>query len=152
MKFHVSWKEYWPFLDKFIDLRSEEGLKMLEDYLQVKSIEISVLKEITSYAFDDDFVENSVLTPISELCNVFAKCSIKSPLDFQPSIAIPKQKNAGDAASSPYLLIENVCVVCLAHTIFIFYHSSNEFCFSDVRRQHIGNVCEKFHRHYAHRG
>lgn len=30
------WAEYWDFLDSFIDLSTEEGLKRLEDYLEKK--------------------------------------------------------------------------------------------------------------------
>lgn len=32
-EYQVSWKEYWPFLDDFADLRCDEGLAMLESYL-----------------------------------------------------------------------------------------------------------------------
>lgn len=30
----ISWKEYWPFLDEYVDLTSDEGLKQLEKHLE----------------------------------------------------------------------------------------------------------------------
>lgn len=29
----INWKEYWPFLDEYVDLTSDEGLKKLEKHL-----------------------------------------------------------------------------------------------------------------------
>ena len=29
----VNWKEYWDFLDTFVNLREDEGLEELENYL-----------------------------------------------------------------------------------------------------------------------
>lgn len=34
----INWKEYWKFLDDYVDLTSYDGLKKLEDYL--KNLEI----------------------------------------------------------------------------------------------------------------
>ncbi|XP_014294980.1 ankyrin repeat and LEM domain-containing protein 2 [Microplitis demolitor] len=32
-EYHVPWKEYWPFLNEFVNLKSTEGLDKLENYL-----------------------------------------------------------------------------------------------------------------------
>ena len=33
-EYHVAWKEYWPFLKDFADLRCNEGLDKLEEFLK----------------------------------------------------------------------------------------------------------------------
>lgn len=91
----VGWKEYWPFLDTFTDLRTPEGLNLLENYLKTK------YETACSFAYNESCAEshhspdeitlsrislgnlsqhspmkNSVLSPVSELCVAMKTCTI----------------------------------------------------------------------------
>ncbi|XP_061717091.1 ankyrin repeat and LEM domain-containing protein 2 [Cydia pomonella] len=95
----VGWKEYWPFLDTFTDLRTPEGLALLENYLKTK------YESACSFAYSDSCAQsqspddislsrislgnlgnlsqtpskqNSVLSPMSELCVAMKTCTISS--------------------------------------------------------------------------
>lgn len=50
---------------------------------------------------------------MSELCHEFAKFSINSPIAANVNLSkrFSKDRGGGDAANSPYLLMENVCLV-----------------------------------------
>ncbi|KAJ8728864.1 hypothetical protein PYW07_006560 [Mythimna separata] len=91
----VGWKEYWPFLDTFTDLRTPEGLTLLENYLKNK------YESACSFAYSDSCAQSHVpddlslsrislsmsqqsptkdttLSPISELCVAMKSCKISN--------------------------------------------------------------------------
>ncbi|XP_020300811.1 ankyrin repeat and LEM domain-containing protein 2 isoform X2 [Pseudomyrmex gracilis] len=88
---HVSWKEYWPFLEDFVDLRSDEGLTKLETYFQEKFKEYnmfypaSIQKKLCSTHNDapanceqsTEKMENA----IDELCKKLNSCSLQTETD-----------------------------------------------------------------------
>ncbi|XP_015596881.1 ankyrin repeat and LEM domain-containing protein 2 isoform X2 [Cephus cinctus] len=44
-EYKVPWKEYWPFINDFADMRCNEGLKMLEKYLENRFKESIMIAE-----------------------------------------------------------------------------------------------------------
>ncbi|CAG9832251.1 unnamed protein product [Diabrotica balteata] len=76
-KFDVNWKEYWPFLDCFIDISSEKGLKLLDAYLSDKYaiLNQSVLEELKK-SVSVDLDGTDVLSPMSNLCKAFSACRL----------------------------------------------------------------------------
>ncbi|KAF7997857.1 hypothetical protein HCN44_009255 [Aphidius gifuensis] len=61
-EYHVAWKELWPFLDGFVDLRCAEGLAMLEKHLNCLLNKVAVKTKksrksensVKRWLFDDD--------------------------------------------------------------------------------------------------
>ncbi|XP_028172688.1 ankyrin repeat and LEM domain-containing protein 2 isoform X2 [Ostrinia furnacalis] len=93
-KMKVGWKEYWPFLDTFTDLRTPEGLALLENYLKGK------YDSACSFAYNDSCAQSQQppdelslsrislsdtsqltpmkdpLSPMTELCVAMKTCKI----------------------------------------------------------------------------
>ncbi|CAH0397175.1 unnamed protein product [Chilo suppressalis] len=91
----IGWKEYWPFLDTFTDLRTPEGLTLLENYLKTK------YDSACSFAYNDSCANSQPpdelslsrlsfntsqqasptqdpLSPMSELCVAMRTCKLTS--------------------------------------------------------------------------
>lgn len=87
----VDWKEYWPFLDTFTDLRSTEGLTLLENYLKAK------YESACSFAYSDSCAQtpdelsisrisvnisqhshngDGTMSPMTELCVALKTCKL----------------------------------------------------------------------------
>lgn len=93
--FNVSWKEYWGFLDCFVDICSEEGLDRLETYLKSKEQSLQAEEQSPS-----PIKTESAVSPITNLCEAFSACKIddsnsdfcelERPVDCRPLIYVDK--------------------------------------------------------------
>lgn len=108
-QYDISWKEYWPFLNSFIDITSEEGLILFENYLKDRVLDTSI--SIASVNLENSVFEKSKaeLSSISELCHAFqaiqlnSSCSLTS---FQDELDSKISKSF-----SPFLGLERACQV-----------------------------------------
>lgn len=78
----INWSEYWPFLDTYINLSSNDGLRLLEYYLQQRILHSQILKAIDQLekfssqylSIEKDKISNendSVLNCLSQLIQLF---------------------------------------------------------------------------------
>lgn len=93
-KYDVNWKEYWPFLGSFVDITSEEGMTLLENYLENRYaiFNNSLVEEMNKSTPDVSGLKEDVLSPISDLCTAFSACqindnkSLNNSLEHKPEI------------------------------------------------------------------
>lgn len=98
---NIGWKEFWPFLDSFVDLSSNQGLKKFEDYLKEKIEKIKTPPPATP--------RTKIEAVMNGLCSAFNDLILNKD-DGQNKI-----KNELKAPNSPtsvhlaYLTLEKSC-------------------------------------------
>ncbi|KRT82481.1 hypothetical protein AMK59_4868, partial [Oryctes borbonicus] len=131
-EYEIGWKEYWPFLGGFVDLSSTEGLQQLEHYLESRingvnyNTSISLNCTNSKSPINEVCDEQSVESPISELCKAFQSCTINDNgiKRSVSKIKIPDDcfRDSEDIALkpelSPFMCLEKSCQV-FAHRIAI---------------------------------
>lgn len=131
-KYEIGWQEYWPFLGGFVDLGSFEGLQQLENYLESRSngvnhnhsvsLNHTSTKSTTSEVCDEESLES----PMTELCKAFQSCTIadngvrKTVLKLKVSDDCfrDSEESALKPELSPFMCLEKSCKV-FAHRIAI---------------------------------
>lgn len=143
---HVGWKEFWPFLGTFADLTTEDGLKLLEDYIakqhdivnenQTNLTYKNKANELSNDKINTNF-NSSIISPITDLCKNFEACTL-SENGLKKEISRKANKAATECLNrfnetildaltksglSPYLCIEKSCQVFATrisnHIIFL---------------------------------
>lgn len=106
-QYDISWKEYWHFLDSFVDITSEEGLIQFENYLKerVLNTTASMCSMQTEFSICGESINET--SSISDLCRAFQAIKLNCTNDsFQDELDANISINF-----SPFLGLERACQV-----------------------------------------
>jgi len=104
-KKNVGWAEYWPFLDKIVDLKSNRGLDLLEKYLKQR---FSMKEQDYPVVSPPRAV---LLSPMDELCRALESMRIG---------AILNRRSPRENTVVSYTCVVKSCKVCANLNNFIY--------------------------------
>lgn len=85
----VNWREFWPFLEKLVDISSNEGLGYLEAYLQKRLVD--KIKSTPLKSLPLNINNLAISTPVSNICEKLTKLQFarENGIDIQPTSPPP---------------------------------------------------------------
>lgn len=98
----VGWAEYWPFLNKIVDLKSDLGLDLLEKYLKQRFKTKG--EDISGKLFALE--STTLLSPMGELCKALETMRIGN---------IQKEKSPRRSTLVSYTCLTKSCKVCIVY-------------------------------------
>ncbi|RZC34547.1 ankyrin repeat and LEM domain-containing protein 2 [Asbolus verrucosus] len=107
-KFEVNWKEYWSFLDCFVDIASEEGLVLLESYLAARAA--AVYKSYPSSPDTSEESSKKVISTIADLCVQMQNCNLNDSCE------------EAEGSFNAFLCVEKACNVFANRIACEIYH------------------------------
>ncbi|XP_063907784.1 ankyrin repeat and LEM domain-containing protein 2 isoform X2 [Zophobas morio] len=103
-KFDVNWKEYWSFLDCFVDIASDEGLHLLENYLASQA---AVVDKSPAPSTPEE--SKRTFSTIADLCVQMQNCTLIDSCEE-------------DANFNAFLCVEKACNVFANRIASEIYH------------------------------
>lgn len=117
----VPWKEYWPFLDDFVDLGSHEGLQMLETFLSSRvSLEYSVSPGISMKSSP-----GNNMSTLSDLCREFQAWDLNDhnyKEEKSIKVKIPERKPEIVERNTNFFKSEIDPFLCVEKSLQVFAH------------------------------
>lgn len=98
-KYSVEWKEYWPFLDSFADLTTDEGLELFEKYLSYRTNMEYSDSFLISPESPKDVSYSTSSSNLSDLCRAFQAFNLEDSSDSSAQVL------------NPFLYVEKSCQV-----------------------------------------
>uniref|UniRef100_A0A1B6BZT8 Uncharacterized protein n=1 Tax=Clastoptera arizonana TaxID=38151 RepID=A0A1B6BZT8_9HEMI len=159
-EWHVTWKEYWPFLNSYTDFKTSEGLQLLEDYLNIRfkeaCQEVSP-KNISPNKSHEESNETNPLSPMSELCLALKACKLNCSGKVLPSnpFRAPVPPPPPRSVGLPSLPIDGEIKINNAenhHNIVSSYQFMDKYCqtfavrISDSLQRNIDSGSEFFNK------
>lgn len=102
----IHWREFWPFLDKLVDISTNEGLGFFEQYLQQRLKEH--MKTTPLKALPLNLNNITMSTPVSKICEKLTNLQFarENKMEVRPAPPPPPQSPLPFHA---YLCVEKSC-------------------------------------------
>lgn len=107
----ITWREYWSFLDQFIDISSNEGMTKFEKYLQERLDERMKPPSLSSITQRKLQLTPLPVTPVSKISQKLTKLRIEKEQNDESFNHVRASTPSSPCAFHAYLCVEKSCQI-----------------------------------------